>query len=66
MQSQRDKQVAGQTMGYQPLLTVVNVEDHFEPENSGGISMAGMLMNQKIVKPGHRKFKKDAEGYSEP
>jgi len=53
-------------MGYQPLLTVVNVEDHFEPENSGGISMAGMLMNQKIVKPGHRKFKKDAEGYSEP
>lgn len=23
-------------------------------------------MNQTVVKPGHRKFKKDAEGFSEP
>ena len=23
-------------------------------------------MNQPVIKPGHRKFKKDAQGYSEP
>ena len=42
------------------MVTQVNCEELPESDVSPGIKHAGMLMNQTVVKPGHRKFKKDA------
>lgn len=52
-------------MGYQPVVTMVNFEENHDAEDSG-IATAAVLMNQSVVKPGERKFTKDAEGYTEP
>lgn len=58
-----DGAAAGQ---YQPTVTQVNIDEGNDVEISPGIKHAGMLMNQQVIKPGQRKFKKDAQGYDEP
>lgn len=48
------------------MTTVVNFEENHDGGENSGIATAGQLMNQSVVKPGQRKFMKDAQGYSEP
>ena len=48
------------------MITQVNYEEANDGENSPAIKHAGMLMNQPVIKPGHSKFKKDAQDFNEP
>lgn len=61
---QENQRPADQCMGYQPVVTQVNLEEHNEFDGQGILAeQANILTNQEIIKPGQRKFVKDAQGY---
>jgi len=51
-----------------PVVTEVNYEEPTTGESAGISMAAGMFINNQasMVKPGQRKFEKDAEGYTQP